>query len=219
MSNLNSSVHIAYNQVKNATHTWVVIAGWSFDGRAGLEISSRSNTLIISYYDPFELASWCEENLDDYLTTPYSVLGFSLGALWLSHNQKLFSSALRRVFIGIRRSYTQDVISPVEAALQHNFRQCVAAFHNRCLSMGMRQNQMVLCDPEFITKPTLEKGLMYLKSFSFNTRIIRSTDSIIHGMLDKIAPFRELDFIDTNQLILKKKMGHLCLVSLDLLDV
>ena len=49
MSNRKLNPHIHFIETKNALHTWVIIAGWSFDGRAGIDLNGDSNILIISY--------------------------------------------------------------------------------------------------------------------------------------------------------------------------
>lgn len=217
MSNRKLNPHIHFIETKNALHTWVIIAGWSFDGRAGIDLNGDSNILIISYYDPYELSSWFNAHFADYVKTPFSVLAFSLGALWLSHNSTFFMSALKRVFVGIRKHYGIHVISPIINALQENYLNCVKLFQRQCLSTFMRNQNMQLCDLSLLNPFVLDRGLMYLKEKGFNVDGIQPKDVIIHGMLDKIAPLKELDFIDQNQIILQKKMGHLCLIDLNVL--
>ena len=45
MSNRKLNPHIHFIETKNALHTWVIIAGWSFDGRAGIDLNLVENTL------------------------------------------------------------------------------------------------------------------------------------------------------------------------------
>ena len=217
MSNSKLNPHIHFIETKNALHTWVIISGWSFDGRVGIDLKGDSNILIISYYDPYELSSWCNAHLADYVKTPFSVLAFSLGALWLSHNPTFFMSALKRVFVGIRKHYGILVITPIKHALQENYLNCVKLFQRQCLSAFMRNQNMQLYDSTLLNPFVLDRGLTYLEEKVFNEDVIQPKDVIVHGMLDKIAPLKELDFIDQNQIILQKKMGHLCLLDLNTL--
>lgn len=215
MSNLN----VDYFEGKDALHTWIIFSGWSFHALAGIAKLQNYNCLCISDYNPFLLRDWCENNISNYLKTPYSVLGFSLGALWVSQNSDLFIDAKNTVFVGLRKAYTETQIEPIKELLQADYASCVRSFQVQCLSKTMQSNYVFQDDINHLNKDILHQGLTYLVQTSFNVDSIKSNTQVIHGGLDRISPLKELDFISRSQLQIQKKMGHLCLVELDRLCI
>jgi hypothetical protein len=210
-----SNLKVQYFESKEAVHTWIIFSGWSFNALAGITKQENYNCLCISDYDPFLLRDWCKKNLSNYLKTPYSVLGFSLGALWLSQNSDLFSDVKKCVFVGLRKSYSGSQIEPIKELLQADYVRCVRKFHNQCLSKAMQNNYIFRDDINHLNKEVLELGLTYLEQTPFNIDAIKPNTQVIHGGLDRVSPLKELDFITSSQLHIQKRMGHLCLIELD----
>ncbi len=201
----------------NTSHTVIVINGWGFPGESFQGIISDS-FLVISDYNPVTLSQYITEIFNRYSIKTYSVVGFSLGALWLSLNYSLFPHSKGFFFLSARPSFSQNAIRPIMSLLHRDKKACLTQFFQNCFSSSDLAEKYLT--PFFSTSLLfnfLHEGLDFLQTYSFSPAIFEDPSisyCFIHGKRDRISPY--LPFLkwfkryhqDTSELISVKHSGH-----------
>ena len=204
-----SKPHIAFYDNKQS-HCWIVISGWGILAEFMIKPPLASNMLYISDYNPFTLKNHLKNLLSTYAIKSYSVLGISMGGLWLSQHQSLFSNAQEFIYLGIRDTYTDDVLQPIVALLHQDLSSCLSHFYRNCCATSNQANQLIQNHKlHLFNKHTLLEGLNFLKSTRFHVK--QSCDKVrfFHGALDRISPVKGLKWINPNNLTIVQRKGHL----------
>ncbi len=203
-----------------ANHTWVIISGWALDVSCIIKESSSSNYLGVSFYDPTTL-HLSLDHIFNHIKGSYSVAGFSLGALWLSHHLKFFHDAAHIHFSGCRFQYSTTDLKPLLLQLDCDQTQCLNDFYRNCSANKHVCEQLTTYHNRFNLSPDLlKKGLLYLSENTFNNHVFSDNRCrFYHGALDRIAPAKELHWIPKETLTLLKRTGHCCLLNESLDDL
>ena len=193
----------------------ILISGWALDAQSLFLAPPAKQIIPISFYSPQTLATTIKTKLPS-LPNAYNVLGFSMGALWLSHHLDLFPDAAHIFFAGCRHTYSSQHIRPIQNQLKQNQHACLDQFYKTCCaSPSQLQHLSQYHKTQRIPQSHLTAGLTYLETTPFNTNVTTLPNThFIHGKLDRIAPAKELCWIPPSKLTLMPRMGHCCLFEL-----
>ena len=199
-----------------ARHTWIIISGWALLGSFVIKPVKKSNILFISDYNPYLLSKNIEKYLCYYGIHNYSVMGFSLGALWLSHYLSYFTQAKHMVFSGVRSSYPSQPIQRLRIDLDLDKDKVLSSFWKDCRPPITNKKNFVKSHTEYSWQDErLLRGLDYLEKFKFHWPAPEKKILFFHGQLDRIAPLKEITKQNNYDFRVIKRQGHICLPDLD----
>tara|TARA_Y100000748_G_C15503018_1_gene490848 strand:+ start:6538 stop:7197 length:660 start_codon:yes stop_codon:yes gene_type:complete len=202
-----------------SNHTWIVVSGWSLLGSFVIKPVKKSNVLFVSDYDPYTLLEDIDFWFKEYAIQDYSIMGFSLGGLWLSRYVSYFMMAKRVVFSGIRSRYMEQDISSLRLGLESNFCEILTLFWRNCISVSYNSDTYFQNQQDYSWQcKRLLRGLDYLNEFDFQWPLEDEKVHFFHGQLDRIAPLKEITKQDAYDFQVIKRQGHICCPDLDILD-
>lgn len=190
-------------------HTKLIISGWAIPVQEIITDSGRSTVIGIDFYNPNIL------NLNDVIMSikgSYDVIGFSMGATWLSHNLQYFSEAKSITFISSRFQYNPKVVTAMIKQLQDDPSLCLTSFYKMCF--GKHYNEDIHQQLVNLVKNSayLEEGLHFLKDTPFAyPNHFTCPIYFIHGTGDRVSPLTELKkhLPETTNLHIEKRQGHM----------
>ena len=182
----------------------VFISGWAFPCWA---FNSDSPTLGFHGYDPYSLHETIPSVLKQHCKTPYRVVGFSMGALWLSHHSGLFPDATEFVCVGARPGYSEQAISPLLASLSDSPEKTLRHFYSLCHRTPVPVEPLL---DWALTTSYLDSGLAYLLERRLSVFDTKVPVRFVHGKWDRVAPLKELKrwLLDTDRLQVDDGAGH-----------
>tara|TARA_B100000427_G_scaffold133371_1_gene110975 strand:- start:11964 stop:12617 length:654 start_codon:yes stop_codon:yes gene_type:complete len=206
-----------YHYLDNhADHTWIILSGWATLGMFVVKPIKHSNMLFISDYNPYNLAETVDDWFKRYAITKFSIMGFSLGALWLSQSLNRFDQAKNIVFTGIRSSYTATQIATLKKGLEAGDASVLYSFWGNCKAFFKNEDPFLRAHTQFEWDyRCLLLGLQYLVTFSFEWPVSGTNITFFHGQLDRIAPLSELTLRENYDFRIIKRSGHICMPVLD----
>jgi hypothetical protein len=211
----NSKPYYYYSD-HSADHTWIVFSGWSLIGKSLISCLNKSNLLVVSAYDPYHLEHAVSDIFSHVKTTSFSVLGFSLGGLWLSRHLDFFSEAKELVFAGVRPRYHLQDITLMKEALEKNRNETLTHFWKQCVIRSMFKEFYLHQDSTLFSLELLQEGLNYLAEFEFIFPEKSSRVRFLQGQLDRVAPINELiNASDSYDIEMVKNQGHVFWPELD----
>ncbi len=211
--------------------TIVLIPGWATDYRifSGLDLSY--NYLLPVNFSLSNFKRDLPEFLNKKSIDRVSLFGWSLGGFMaaefaLENPRKIDELIL----LGIRKKFERAALKEAEAGLRKNKRGYLYKFYHQCFSEDERQElgwfkkHLLMRYLKEMKSEDLLYGLDYLSGSRIQPESLAALKKIrlIHGLQDKIAPFKEAAAIKSclpqAELVCMPQAGHIPFLSRDFKD-
>jgi len=192
----------------------LLVPGWAFDERIFAELDLPCNYLLFTGMSMAALEPACLRRLDTHSARPLSLLGWSQGAVAVSHLAVRHPERVRRVFlVGMRQAYSRQDCDIVRGFIGRKRRVYLQQFYKMCFKGSETQHYRRFAtslQPAYLERFTadhLYAGLDWLANTPIPlTQLAGLHDvTLVHGCDDQIAPMA-----DARALAARLPGAHVC---------